>query len=1488
MNLFNSIKNKKGAIGAIGAVSAGLIILALAFAIVSVSYVKPVLAVHDSIITITPNIANCDELGNTFTVNVKNSESSADDIFEVRIYDESYAETYGIVEFHCGPAPVGWQLFDYTIPGPNYYGYCEYKTQQYGAYVIEPGENVDFTFDAVMSQEKCYSKFLVSTLDNKQPEGEHEYHTPQVDIDCSNPLIDKQVGEPKISGTGFDWWITQNTNIHLSASDNTGECDLGLDYCQYRWSVDGGEPTEWIIKKDGKVLNWDFKFGEDSNHHLEVECYDIANNKATLTEDDKVDSTPPVTEKKYGTPFYSDGTFDWININTPIKLEPKDGGDICAIGLDFTKYRYCLNPDCYEQFAEKGKCYCPEETPWVVWDGTPFNILQDSEHCIQFYSGDDIGNIENIKSQCVYVDNTKPTLWKEHSPGMIEDEDSELGVFNWMTQDMTIDLYCSDQYPHPVDKVHIWYRTWNDITKTWSVWTDPSAPEAHKQIKFGEDSVHKIQYYCVDELGNSDGSELEPYEQTYKVDSTPPKITKTMIGEDHLGDCPPGPSPAKPCYVRDDGENGVHIAVSDGGAICAVDQTTCSYGLWWLIDQETCEDKYGKDAWDGTKCKVDSGSFGEEGKNIIFREDSEHRLFIQCRDALNNWNSMDIETFLVDSTPPETIKTYGDPHYPSNINDPAPYPHWITTDTSITLKATDNKVGVDKIYWIDIVVEDRYCNSEYSGCQNYQFPEPPQMESQAGDQVVIKKTEESCHLLQFYAVDKLGNAEQPKRQCVFVDITPPKTVKTFDGLVVEKGGYKYINQNTEIKLTCNDQLPHPVDHSAIKYRYRFANDCKDLGSATWSEWLDPNGADPVIKTITFTEDSCHELEYYCVDALGNKEDTQSEIDIVDTKAPVIEKDIDGPHYGDCPPEYSPDGSTHICYIDGITEIDVTVTDSEPHPVNDVTCRWGYTVDGGDFIVGGQGLGNQFVVKFPEESMHNLIIECKDALGNKVHDEETFFVDKTPPAISKKYSEPFESYQFDTYWAKWISSKTTITAGVTDDGEHKSGIQEVKYRVTMVNDEDCKYYYAAERPETYECDETGPDGWTYVDSEDFDEFTFNIDEDSCHLIEIMATDNVDKCSLHKQWVYVDNVAPDVFKEVGEPKEEWEGDNTFYENLIERCAEGDIECWKVTLGTPLNLTCDDSWNGEVPHPVDHDAMCFQIELDGDDVTNDEKIGYCDCYSGEMKDGWCCVEGGIPEFHFKEESQHDLKVKCIDALGNEGEIDEEKFKVEGCTYPIPLEKKWNLISVPFKLLNAEPDLVFEDVTEEIESVWTYHDEKWYLWTPEDGGTLNSIEPGWGYWILANDEATLEIAGSLMSPKTVPPSRELEEGWNLIGYYGNTLMQGENVCNVIDTDTFQVGQKPGQCIIESKPVYCALNSLVDTQEGFPRWSSLYEYYNFGGDNAGWNGLDACIGKKWNAEYMKPGQGYWIEMDVQDGYAPATNCIWNTDLKCVPEFPLA
>ena len=72
---------------------------------------------------------------------------------------------------------------------------------------------------------------------------------------------------------------------------------------------------------------------------------------------------------------------------------------------------------------------------------------------------------------------------------------------------------------------------------------------------------------------------------------------------------------------------------------------------------------------------------------------------------------------------------------------------------------------------------------------------------------------------------------------------------------------------------------------------------------------------------------------------------------------------------------------------------------------------------------------------------------------------------------------------------------------------------------------------------------------------------------------------------------------------------------------------------------------------------------VGLDGEDVTGD----YC---GHDLEDnGFCCGEDAPYEFYFEEESEHNLKYYCIDALGNgdEENYDEEKFKVFGKMFEI-----------------------------------------------------------------------------------------------------------------------------------------------------------------------------------------------------------------------------
>jgi hypothetical protein len=1486
-------------------------VFALAAVICFVVLTTGVSAEHTATITITPNVANCDELGNTFTIHVQNNAGSGNPILQVEIYKA----LEGLSDFNCGPAPTGWSYLPW--PGEDR---CIYVTGLSSAYKIQPGSTLDFTFDAVMSSDTCSSEFIVVTVDDAYPQGDRDTNPVYVKIDCTPPVISKIVGDPKIAGDVFDYWVTSLTDIDLEAADNDDQCDLGVDYCRWRVTLDG-VVGDWVYEQNGYVLDWTIHLMGDSNHYLEVECYDLAGNPATLTEMDKVDNTPPVTTKEISEPKKvvpgddPNEFIEWVDTVTTITLNPVDPDPTthsCNIGVDKTWYANvlaecydsCYDPanfcepvltfpyeqykDCidyYQIACEKemqgetrfGSWYecvefyahdnCGVAPEWHLYDGNPISKDEESCHILQFFSVDEIGNVEDMNTNCFFVDKTPPEVFKDNGQAILGSgeplfitPENPNGEFHWLTTDMPIEFDCVDPEPHPAGdeqlcfKVSYDYPEWDYITEEYCDDTplndeDYCCVDVSGATKyyfyFQEESMHNIEYYCIDAVEK----DSDVHVQYYKVDDTPPSITKTMLGS-YLGDCPPEDQ-SDVCYVADNGQSGVHIAIQDGGEICAVDQTQCGYNLWWMTDEKTCEaEDYD---WDGSKCLVEGGFFnGEEGKDILFTEDSTHDLYLSCWDALGNTVN-DIETFLVDSTPPVTTKTYGTPTVVNGNY------RWITSATPITLTATDAKVGVDDVIYrvTPLFIADEICAEacEYKGSGGWNEIED--------DHITFTIPQDSCHLIEFYSVDKLGNTELINKQCVFVDNKAPETTKVVGDPKVEKEKKVYISQQTPIEMRCADQQPHPVDQVTLKYRYRFAETCEGLPEATWSEFMTYEDA------IHFTEDSCHEIEFYCVDALGNEETHQFEIDVVDTKAPVISVGVEGPWYGDCPWGYTGDDEED-CFLDGVTNLTVEVVDPQPHPVDDIVCRWAYTVNDGNPIFGGQGLGATFKVHFPEESNHFLTIQCQDGLGNTVIWNNYFAVDKTPPSIDKQYGLPYYDAVIDNYYAEWITSDTPIYGLVADAGPHKSGIAEVKYRTTRINDEYCKQYKEVKLVENggpYLCENAVGDGeWTTVDPEDYDEFVFNIKEDSCHLIEIYAEDNVEKSSLHKQCVFVDNQAPDPIKTVGEPKWMWDGSDAYYYDIADKCWKNEIgetldetqckndawciECWRTTLLTPIYLECNDP----IPHPVDHETVCFNVEWDADDVTKD----YCQgelTYNAKYNKSFCCVDHEMV-FNFGETTEHELEYYCIDALGNTNEkLDIEKFKVEDTAFNITLNKKWNLISVPVFLLEDNPEAVFYHIKDKVIGVWTYDPtnemcgDDWCFWIPGDAGdNIPAIEPGWGYWVLMEDGAVLEIGGSLMRPGPVGmASKEIVPGWNLIGYYGADGLLSYN-------GPYGNGGS----------AYCELYSLGEDIWD-KEFTGLYTYWEPWNPNQ-WEELSLH-------NNMDPGAGYWLATPQSGLYTPSTIC---------------
>ncbi len=1634
-------------------------------------------------------------------------------------------------------------------------------------------------------------------------------------VDDTPPETTKRfIGPQKIDG--LVEWIDGVTEIELNAvdPDPTGQsCNIGVDKT---WYINTLVPDEFC-------------------ENPEQMCQPVCENPYTCEQDSVCHNTWITIDwaQEYCTDNWEAGQYaSWeecVESNVHRCCDGEFGNQNCAPGIAMCEIG-CLEMPGYDGEIDE---------LWWLYEG-PFAKNEESCHILQYFSIDHLGNVEEMQTNCFFVDKTPPEVHKDNGeaiPGSGEPDfitgDNPNGDFHWITTEMPITFTCTDQEPHPSGDEQLCYKVSYDQDpegyNTDEYCPGPlnaegyccvdAGPQAPYEFYFQEESMHDLEYYCVDAVEKKS----EVHTQYYKVDDTPPSIAKTMIGTDHLGQCPPT-QPGDECYVRDDGVNGVRVEVEDGGPICAVDEVTCQYTLEWegqIIGEE---------------------EFGEEGVDIIFTEDSEHTLTINCEDALGNEMEEDVEVFLVDSLPPETKKAYGDPKKveprcesmcESQCVGAGPdcmvecvhanCTHWITSATEVTLAAEDEKVGVETVYWRNELVDDAKCwdvmecnpmhSSQDPGWTEYTEP--------------FTKGEESCHMIEYYSVDRLGNEEIVKAQCVFVDNTPPEGIKevgepkipcegteracegspetgacevydqaqcsffpgcdwvtepstfTCEGTPVTEacnyygenqclavpgcdwvstGGTcygepycgEYIDQvacetnecmwsggsdycagtptaceaaaagwpqdpegkcletmgcdwvetpgtgncegtpmydcaeiqsqgygagwddkctetpgcswNTQdecdwwvrdptvaeptlITLDCEDQGEHPVEQETVCYRVSFDSEetpyltgeyCSQFGGEMVNEWCCAYVGDDLVQAIVapgtdplqvnglefenkyelyFMEDSLHDLEFYCMDHLGNTEsETDYELFKVDSIPPETEKTYEPEAY------ISPEG---LEFIDTVHQIRLTAEDGgavcavgledtfyRVSLMRDEACEdpgncvsamelwhteecegwaclgqanqdfmvtgradstnwdlaigipdtgdpattvasleelpWAnggipvpfevsydaetglveYTVDGQTISytydagkafeylvlmskgreggcdmallgvkVNGNAVGNVIsagnyeglVVNVPdtaqingfkvtgqaamhwngeckkqeipamhvfamgthdnewkkyegmfgieEESCHMIEYYSVDRLGNpEAVKNQCVFVDKRPPEITKDYNRPF----FEEEGKEWINSQTEILISAEDPEPHPSGLASLEYRISLVDDMYCEDQVVCQ-------DATGSGDWDPVDGPE------RIGEESCHLIEIRAEDNVGKESEHKQCVYVDNSAPDPEKTVGEPKTVWDGLDSIYYDLDEFCTEPG-KCWKVTLLTPIKLDCVDP----LPHPVGHETVCFNVEVDADDET----ARYCSEMGGAMneEDGYCCLQGTTDQFFFLEETEHNLKYYCVDALGNEGKIDDEKFKVTGTKFEMELNKKWNLVSVPFVLLDDNVSEVFSDVEENLDSVWTYDaaTDEWFVYRPGNPATsdLSTVTPGWGYWVAMLEEDLLTIGGSLFSPATTPPSRELPRGWNLIGYYGADDGEGNAILEYMGP----VGA--------GKVAHCALWSLGSSvlNKG---WSTMYTYWE--PDNPSqWKPLDRL-------DYMDPGAGYWalITEESTGLYAPTTSC---------------
>ena len=188
------------------------------------------------------------------------------------------------------------------------------------------------------------------------------------------------------------------------------------------------------------------------------------------------DSTPPTTTISFTGTL---GENSWYIGPVTITLTATD--DIT--GVDYTMYK--LDSGSLELYT------------------IPFTVSDDRLHTIEYYSVDNSGNTESVKSADFKIDQMPPMTTHTFS--------GDVGKNGWY---LNVDILLN-----AIDNTsgvnHIYFKIDSDD------WTEYTVP-----VVFTSDGTHTLEYYSVDNAGNEE-TVKGPF--TFKLDQTKPEITLTKL-----------------------------------------------------------------------------------------------------------------------------------------------------------------------------------------------------------------------------------------------------------------------------------------------------------------------------------------------------------------------------------------------------------------------------------------------------------------------------------------------------------------------------------------------------------------------------------------------------------------------------------------------------------------------------------------------------------------------------------------------------------------------------------------------------------------------------------------------------------------------------------------------------------------------------------------------------------------------------------------------
>jgi len=856
------------------------------------------------------------------------------------------------------------------------------------------------------------------------------------------------VGDPKYpENVPMPTYVNTSTHIYIY-----GTAAPNADWeIHYRIFVPGCGWGTWKVTPDVA----DFTFGGECTHYVEYYAVDeFGNNESAIqggpnNQTFHVDESPPTTTIEFGAPQYVNVN-TYITSNTLIYINATDYpvGD-CASGVKYIEYRIQYNG----QWSD-----------WTIYTG-PFSLrdigdTNDCQHKIQARSIDNLGNIGSKKTKTVYVDNTPPRVDKT-----IFDPLKKIGEDEYyVTSDTRIRIRVTDdQGPTGcnVGSVHlngtIEYQgqiKWIDEFKDSGTLT--------KNIYLEGNCTHILKFKVWDDLGNvwpSDGWDKE----IFHVDNIPPETSK-----DHDGTFIHHYDPANESIYLD----------MERDPLNPIPYDPFPYPGQWELHElypEYCN-LYWIEEWadncDGVLSPCDTivlWDTASQQKATYHVEDVTITLYINNPDPSDPSNDMYIE-FLG-----------GFNNIQSGMTDP------------------------NGTAWHQIRPTQGFCT-----------------------QYMLDDWKDNDKDGKLSNGDNINLTDPTGREVKWTIGAPVKT----DVIVTPEFDWEKYCSN--IILTARDPGECAVDNVSIYWGWedKYGNWYPKAGSE------EPQQGDPgygycgnynwtyfpeygrwfynYTHPIHFHEECVHILKYFSEDEFGNREKIKIQEYRVDKTAPWHKKIVKDPKYEREDGKVFINRSTRIILKaeDRLGECNVSSVKLHYRVYSNATKTWKHYnftsqkwEEGWGTAYVDSGLLKLVLHLNDTECKHYLEYWVEDDLGNRDPeqgvDNETFYVDNTPPLENKTVGKPSMQLDEDV----WRINKTTkIWINATDAGKCASGVLSITYRVWALGKWWPWHDYSGPFQLTAECNKT---------------------------LQVNVTDNLGNSKIYTEYFYVDNTPPKSYYIIGEP-------------------------------------------------------------------------------------------------------------------------------------------------------------------------------------------------------------------------------------------------------------------------------------------------------------------------------------------------------------------